>query len=186
MEKTRWIPQGTVEYKPDILGYENLGVAYVDLEKKTAIFYAGKSSKHVFYSRFLTIGDMKKKINDTFSRLMSWQDRKVERAEARKAPTTLRVGDILDSSWGYDQTNVDFYLVTKVMGNRTVELRKVHGKIVSSSGPETRVVAVPESFADDKVLTKRVSNGSVHLTSYSSASLWDGRPKYETASGWGH
>lgn len=50
------------------------------------------------------------------------------RATSRReqsAPHSLTVGDILDSSWGYDQTNVDFYEVVRVVGPHTVELRKL-------------------------------------------------------------
>src|SRR5207245_2848035 len=31
----------------------------------------------------------------------------------------LKVGDILSTCWGYDQTNVEFYAVTRVSGRRT-------------------------------------------------------------------
>jgi hypothetical protein len=33
---------------------------------------------------------------------------KAKRQAERKAPHTLKVGDILVSSWGYDQTNIDY------------------------------------------------------------------------------
>lgn len=185
---TRYIPVGYTEYKPEIGDYpKDLFAVYVDLAKPAAIFYSKKQSKHTFYNRFLTVEDMKKKINSTISSLMSWEDRKVERAEKRKAPTTYKVGDILTSSWGYDQTNVDFYRVMKVIGARTVELRKIGSKIVSGSGgPTTHVVADPDHFVSDETLTKRVSDGYVSLNSYASACLWDGKPKYETGAGWGH
>lgn len=41
------------------------------------------------------------------------------RAEKRAWQNGLRVGDILYTSWGYDQTNVDFFIVTRVSGKRT-------------------------------------------------------------------
>lgn len=50
------------------------------------------------------------------------------RSEAAKArtsePCTLKAGDIVNTSWGYDQTNVDFYIVTRVSGKR-VYLRQI-------------------------------------------------------------
>ena len=35
-------------------------------------------------------------------------------AERQAAPLGLKVGDIVYTSWGYDQTNVDFYAVTRI------------------------------------------------------------------------
>lgn len=37
----------------------------------------------------------------------------------------LQVGDVVRSSWGYDQTNVNHYQVTKLIGKRTVEVREL-------------------------------------------------------------
>lgn len=184
---TRYIPTGYTEYKPDLGDYpKDMFAVYVNLNKISAIFYAKKQSKHTFFNRFHTVDDMKKKINDTISNLMSDADAKVARAIARKAPTTYKVGDILTASWGYDQTNVDFYLVTKVIGTRTIELREIGNKKVSDDGPTTHVMPVADNILDDKVYIKRVSNGSVNFNSYKWASKWDGNPCYETGMGWGH
>jgi len=102
-----------------------------------------------------------------------------------------KVGDILYSSWGYDQTNVDFYEVTAV-ANSMVEIREVASKIVSEKQGTAYVTALPGRFVGPP-MKKRVApsvseTNSYHvkITSFSSASLWDGRPKYQTASGWGH
>lgn len=37
----------------------------------------------------------------------------------------LKVGDVVRSSWGYDQTNVNHYQITKLIGKRTVEVREL-------------------------------------------------------------
>ena len=185
---TRYIPTGYTEYKPDLGDYpKDMFAVYVDLAKPGAIFYSKKQSNHTWYNRFNDIDEMKKKINSTISNLMSAADAKVARAIARKAPTTYKVGDILDASWGYDQTNVNFYLVTKVIGTRTVELREIGSKIISGAGSSyTEVMPVPDYILDDKTYIKRVSNDGVKFNSYKYASRWDGKPQYETGAGWGH
>lgn len=45
-------------------------------------------------------------------------------AERKATANTLKAGDIINTSWGYDQTNVDFYVVTRVSGTR-VYLRRI-------------------------------------------------------------
>jgi hypothetical protein len=55
---------------------------------------------------------------------------KKERAAARReglrdAGKFLAVGDVLVASWGYEQTNYDYYQVTRLIGGRLVEIREL-------------------------------------------------------------
>lgn len=185
--KVQHVPNGYIEYAPQIGDYKkDLFKCYVDTSRLCAIFYKGKSSKPVFHNRFRNEDDMKKKINNSISALMTWEDRKNERKQERKQPHTLKIGDILYTSWGYDQTNVDFYQVTKIVGNNSVQIREISGRIERSEGHSDYVVAVKDAFRGEPEI-KRVSSGNyIRISSYASASLWDGRPKYQTALGFGH
>lgn len=130
--------------------------------------------------------DMKKKINNSISALMAWEDRKLERRAERKQPHTLKCGDVLYSSWGYEQTNVDFYQVTKVVGVNSVQIRPIAQCIERSEGHSDHVVPVTDSFRGE-AMTKRVQPGNyMRIASYANAYPWDGRAKYQTAAGWGH
>ena len=55
-----------------------------------------------------------------------------------KAPKTekvnkfgVKVGDIFTASWGYDQTNVDFFQVVALCGESSVRVREVNPKVVN-------------------------------------------------------
>ena len=61
------------------------------------------------------------------------------------APHDLKVGDILYSSWGYDQTNIDFYQVTAV-GVHSVKIREIEQKVVGGSTGSDLVTAEPGKF----------------------------------------
>jgi hypothetical protein len=52
-------------------------------------------------------------------------ERKAARAEALKKPHGLKIGDVLSASWGYEQTNIDYYQVTRLVGKRSVEIREI-------------------------------------------------------------
>lgn len=200
--KTRFVPQGFVRFEPKYIvdgigGYKkDLFECYVDREKPTAIFYIGKQSTPAWYNRFQDNDSMKKKILEQISNLMSYEDLKAKRREEMKAPHTLKVGDILYTSWGYDQTNVDFYQVTAVVSDRSVKIRQIASKVVSSDGGGCdNVVAIKDAFLSpaneyDKtgieMLKRANKTNSVNIASYASADMWDGRPMYQTASGWGH
>lgn len=132
----------------------------------------------------------------------------------RPSPTPaecgVSVGDFFVASWGYDQTNVDFY---KVVGltPKGVKVQKWTSACVRDNGPQVYVVPGPEPRkggwvrhedgyevydhdATAPVQTKRLNSYGegehqrvyFSVNSYSSASKWDGQPEYETATGFGH
>ena len=63
------------------------------------------------------------------------QESEVEKEEPKKEKTKankfgVQVGDIFSCSWGYDQTNVDFFQVLKLCGEKSVRVRQVQPKMV--------------------------------------------------------
>ena len=126
--------------------------------------------------------------------------------EAMPAPADvgISVGDIFVNSWGYDQTNIDFYKVIRLTG-AGVEIVPIGKKFVSQNGPGgNRVVPDPNTIRDRDVITgigvawddradkkskvcKITSSGNLVLKSGEHwASKWDGQPEYETDSMFGH
>lgn len=117
------------------------------------------------------------------------KDSSLHQAMPNPVDLGIQVGDIFYSSWGYDQTNVDFYQVVGLTG-ASVKVRQIAQRTVRSGGAGgDSVVAVPDHFVGE-VMTKRIQNyrdvPTFTLNSYSDASLWDGTPKYQTGFGFGH
>ena len=182
-KKERYIPAGyvplAIENAADVVVYTNN-----DNGKFSAICFAGKAVNPTWYYLFRSeeamLAQVSKTVNNRIARAAEVAKYKAERL----APTNLKKGDILYCSWGYDQTQVDFYKVKEVVGNNRI-------KIV----PMTAIVAKQSTGADYMVAGEekgtpmlKVANGrqnSVKITSYSNAYLWDGQPKYETAFGYG-
>lgn len=102
----------------------------------------------------------------------------------------VNVGDFLVSSWGYDQTNVDFYEVV-AKTKKMVAIREVEKKYVGPrDAPSVKVMPVPGRYTGP-ALKKKPKAGwrggvTVRINSYSSAHLWDGKPQYQTGWGYGH
>ncbi len=106
-----------------------------------------------------------------------------------------KVGDILYSSWGYDQTNIEFFKVVKVsdfsvwiqeIGKKVVEVTGwAHQNVVPVDSPEYQVRNwdVPNEYITKthpiqrKKIQPSFSGYGVSLNSFSSAFLWDGKPK---------
>lgn len=108
-----------------------------------------------------------------------------------------KVGDVFYCSWGYDQTNVDFYEVVGVTkSGKSVRVQACRSEMVDDNGPATHVVPVAGSvWGSDGVQTKRLRTHyrdgtpctpAFFVASYADAYLWDGAAKYETGQGWGH
>ena len=110
--------------------------------------------------------------------------------EKRQAQKNLKAtdfyikGDIIYSSWGYEQTNVDFYQVIK-MTAKTITVKKISQEIeegsVYSHGMAHNVLAVKDSFLDNVKefrLSVRPEGRLAGGSSYEYFSKWGGESKY--------
>jgi hypothetical protein len=95
----------------------------------------------------------------------------------------VKVGSIFHWSWGYEQTNVDFYQVVALNGRnaivREIGQKTVEGSTYSHGMADTRV-AVPDKFiGPEKHKRIMFSNGEPYLSKpYGWCSLWEGKPEY--------
>jgi len=93
---------------------------------------------------------------------------------------TLKVGDILVSSWGYDQTNIDFYKVVK-KSESSVWLQKLGKKYLEQTDWAHYKVVPTDEFSTENQFARRYKSGDyVGINRYSGAFLWNGKPQTET------
>ena len=95
-------------------------------------------------------------------------------------PHNLEIGHVFVSSWGYDQTNVDFYQVVALRGKTTVVLRKISKVKHSDNCMYGTCIPVIDEF-DGEEFSCRVKEKSVKIGSSQYAYLWDGKPQNWTA-----
>jgi len=154
-----------------------------------AVGYWGRSQKPAFHFRY---DDEEARIRQRDSFMAGWidhLDRKQQKAAAKKAfRTSLEPGSILVSTWGYDQTNVDFYLVTEVSKTgRSVKVSKLGCESIKQTGPLSDLVVpfLPDRIGDDGKW-RRVTKGehiNVDDLGYGHASKWGGNAVNRS---WGH
>lgn len=101
--------------------------------------------------------------------------------EATAFIQTIKVGDIWSCSWGYDQTNVDFYVVVKIT-SKMVHLREIGAR---STG-ESSVTPDPTMFVSEEVHARKVVHGGCSLESYQWVSPFQGGSTYQTPANAGH
>jgi len=191
MPREFYIPKNAKEIK-DV---NTDAVAYVedweDGTKYTAMVFAGKRSKYDKYYGFKTAERRDEYVKEYFEDIAASYESKKKYAEKKKAMATenqekYKVGDILVSSWGYDQTNIDYYQVIEKTA-KMVTIQKIASESVEihCGGAYESVMPTKDNFIG-KPFKKKIGAYGIRLTSYSRANLWDGRAMHETGLGWGH
>jgi len=99
------------------------------------------------------------------------------RRQAAKQPHTLKVGDVLNSCWGYEQTNVEFYEVIAVSGVM-VTLREIAAKVTETGFMCGETVPKPGHFIGAPIRRRASATNRVRIHASTGASPWNGRPHY--------
>ena len=196
---TRFRPNGLNETLTDAFGIE----VFYSVELKKAIFYAGKSSKAWWFFRFSSIDEMMDRIYKSVDNQIRIENEKIEKKEAQKkvmdtfkASDYFSVGDVIVNTWGWEQTNVDFYQVVDVL-NKKIRVKEIGAKIVENSmyshGMACELVPAKDSFVEKGRKTEyllslkadikksgEVSARICNPESYYYFRKWDGRPEYSS------
>jgi len=146
-----------------------------------AMGFSGKKAKYDFYYHFQTIEQRHEFITKWENRLKAIAKSKQERKEKRLAPSTLKEGAILYSSWGYEQTNIDFYQVTKVIGSRSVEIRELAQERTPTAWEQGETMPKPGVFIGEPMRKLVRDQNTININSYASAWMWEGKPKHFTS-----
>lgn len=177
----RWFPEGS-----KVVRYEEAGLevgacvkgenARLNAAEAWAVGYYGKAIRPSFNYTFRSVERMeafiKEKIEAGRASLEYRAKAKAERAAKLAAPNPLEVGDILVETWGYEQTNVNYYQVLERFGKRGVVIRE----IASESIPGTegfmscRVKPKPGAFLEKAAPTRHIvgPNGEVKMRNWGS------------------
>lgn len=117
-------------------------------------------------------------------RIEHFRQRHVEDKDENEALHGLEVGDILASSWGRYQTNVDFYQVVKVAGTTRVVIREIAKKVIEINRETMsgHAIAEPHAFIGSSI-RKATRKPYFFINKYSCAEKWGtvkdpGEPQY--------
>ena len=172
----------------DAVVYSSIMTSGRNVGKPIGTAFQGKRGKPDWNYIFQNQERLDKHIAQWFKDIESRMEYMGERKISRTTPATeqrLVPGTILYSSWGYDQTNIDFYRVVRRTGSY-VWLAPMGSHAIDDSHVVPHGVLSGKKLLKKKVQVYDGEESSVRLTSYSSAYPWDGRPKYETPWGQGH
>lgn len=168
--------------------YSNYEFECYELEGKPILKVFNNNARNewkrlVEHIRFATDENRTKYIEKYIANIKAHEEAKAERKEARKITVNpAKVGDILVSSWGYDQTNIDYYQVTEVVSRTMVKIREIGYSKQDGTSWGSYVVAPAKNCFRGEAMKKKVKKniykgGGAYLitiASYADAWLWDG------------
>lgn len=176
--QTRYIPRGLTE----IASGHGLAIYGSYEGKPTAIAFQGKSKRHVWYYTFRSTERMKEYIEEALEQAAKSEAHKLQRKEERKKRAAefsrkVKIGDVFYSSWGYEQTNIDFFEVIAVKGF-TLVLKPIARRSVETTGWASESVVAAKGDYIGEAFTRRITDsGYIRIDDVRTASLWDGLPR---------
>jgi hypothetical protein len=183
--RASFIPKGAIKIVPkgvpvEIYLYERAG-------KPCAMVFRGKQNKPALHHQYSKPERREQHVSEYVEGQRKVGAYKAEQAEKRKGfRHSYKVGDVLHYSWGYEQTQCEFFEVTATTPG-TVTLREIAQEAVPGSEgfmSESRVALPGQFLADAKPFTKRVQfsdSGPGYISmEHGCCSPWDGRPKYRS------
>lgn len=147
-------------------------------------FYKGKSTKAKTFS-FRSPDFRGKYIENIITNINASEKEAAKRRAERNKPHNLEKGLILYTSWGYDQTNVEYYEVISVPSKCFVELQQIGAPLARGEEGFMSGKSVPNPENKiGKPFRRKVdmsgSRPSVRIDSVATAWIWDGKEKYSS------
>lgn len=131
-----------------------------------------------FNQGFISEEAKMKAITDWVQRLRLKQAHQQKRRAERSAFVhTLKMGDLLFTSWGYDQTNVDFYEVVEVKSKKSVLLRKLKVTITQDGFMCGKTTPLKGEYTGNAFLKRVAAGNRVKIDDGQNAYPWDGKGK---------
>lgn len=117
--------------------------------------FSGKRAKPDIRYYFRSIASREKTVTEWLARVREIEGRKAEQRAAEKAfRHSYKVGDIFRASWGYEQTNIDYYEVVRLIGDTMMGVREIGQEREATGWERGRCVPVPGKFIGDEVRVK--------------------------------
>lgn len=166
LDREFYIPKDATEIRDP----ESDAVAYLSVSGKPhAAVFVGKQAKPVGNYTFKTDELRANYVENVFASRRASMARKASARESRKAFVhSAKVGDIYHTSWGYDQTNVEYFQIVEIKG-KYATLREIAresettGWETGTSSPLKDRFLEPRYEGDDRGLPIRRLVQATHI-----------------------
>ena len=101
-------------------GLKKLGFRW---HRQKKLWYAKQTPDRLELAQAIANGE------DYAEQIRKEEPKKKQKKAGKKNAFGVKVGDIFSASWGYEQTNNDFFQVIALVGEKSVRVREVHPPI---------------------------------------------------------
>lgn len=176
-----YYPKGAVK----IADKASDAVAYVyNSRRPGAVIFFGKGNKPVSNYTYTTEAAREAAVKRAFEGRRARAAMMAGRAAERKAfVPTYKVGDIFRTSWGYDQTNVEFYEIVGLSG-KIATVREIGAESIEDGFMSGTAIPLPGSYAGEAKRVRMTEGGfkvDGHYASYMPGTLVAGVKVYSPA-----
>jgi hypothetical protein len=145
-----------------------LGIEVYEFEERDRFMlkaFAGKRAKPDVYASYRGEFARTEAKNAFVAGIESATERKAKaRTEKSAFRHDVKIGDIFSTCWGYDQTNVEFYEVTALIGQKMVEVREICAENEETGYMSGNCVPIPGKFAHEIDYDAPKVNGRLETT----------------------
>lgn len=153
-------------------------------EKPSAvIFDSPKSSKPRYNYYFNTLEDRQNFISKNKEiEAQNQEHKKKSEAEYNSKKSLIKQGTILYADWGYEQTNIDFYIVLERKNDFVILQEIGQDKIYDYNFNDRGQCTPNKEILIGNPFRKKINKyARINLNSFSTARIYDNTPKYWSA-----
>jgi len=164
--------------KPDAIREDYKGIILITHSPCSVAVYEGKGWRPAAYYRFKEEERRIEFIAERKGRAdRQEQESKQLAVKYEEQAKSIKEGTILYSSWGYEQTNIDFYKVVKKINKKLWIVPISQRRSFEESDMSGSCIADPETVTGEPFVKFINKWGGVTLNSFSWCGPWDGQPK---------
>lgn len=170
--KIKLITKDTSNLNQEVF-YDSLIITFLKNDMFYYLVFKGRSTKPTYYY-FLSESNRTESLNITKQRIKSQYEKKQKYLESKKIQgASINEGTILYSSWGYEQTNINFYLVLS-RKNSVITLQEI-GKNKTYEGRDYGTCTPNVDFKMGEPFQKRITkHASIKINEVEDATKYDG------------
>lgn len=149
------------------------------------ITFWGNGKKPFANFLYQSVEIMEARKQDILAKNKHIQESKAKRKQEAKEKiqqmvNQVAIGDIYVASWGYEQTNLDFYQVVGKSGSQTFLLREIKQQSVKEGGCSMSDyrLGIKDNFLNEKIYKKRLTEWGFKIDDTRRAYKCDGKPHY--------
>jgi len=139
-------------------------------ERYIAWGFTKRAAKPAFRFWFATEGARKDYILRWIEGRVNAAARKAELAKERNKPHAIQAGDIFRDSWGYEQTNIQYFEVVEVKGAFVV-VREIGRQVENKDWSGGDCIPAPGNFIGNPEKRKVINGNQIKYHSFSHATL---------------